>query len=81
VDWIKENEKLKQELTTVREEKNSIQDQLALKKRELAWHTRGKDAQNELLLVDKDVEWYNFVCFSISSVLFCLFSWDSMPVP
>ena len=74
MDWIKENEKLKQELTTVREEKNSIQ-------RELAWHTKRKDAQNELLLVDKDVEWYNFVCFSISSVLFCLFSWDSMPVP
>jgi hypothetical protein len=81
VDWIKENENLKKELAEVRVEKNTIQDKLAAEERELAWHTRHKDAQNELVSVKKDTERYGFVCFSnLSESIFCLFPWDPMPV-
>ena len=76
VDWIKENENLKKELAEVRVEKNTIQDKLAAEERELAWHTRHKDAQNELVSVKKDIERYGFVCFSnLSESIFCPFPW------
>ena len=72
---------LKNELAEVRVEKNTIQDKLAAEERELAWHTRHKDAQNELVSVKKDTERYGFVCFSnLSESIFCLFPWDPMPV-